>query len=112
MKNIEVPEAEKQPYKMTIHGDTRIDDYYWMRLSDKQKNAKEFDSQTNKLLDVASERFNKKSFSELLRESPSELDEAEMETVLDLFNNIFTYDLRKRCAADEILQHKWLSFIG
>ena len=71
-----------------------------------------FDSQTNKLLDVASERFNKKSFSELLRESPSELDEAEMETVLDLFNNIFTYDLRKRCAADEILQHKWLSFIG
>ena len=71
-----------------------------------------FDSQTNKLLDVASERFNKKSFSELLRESPSELDEDEMETVLDLFNNIFTYDLRKRCAADEILQHKWLSFIG
>ena len=51
MKNIEVPEAEKQPYKMTIHGDTRIDDYYWMRLSDKQKNAKEFDSQTNKVVD-------------------------------------------------------------
>ena len=51
MKNIEVPEAEKQPYKMTIHGDTRIDDYYWMRLSDKQKNAKEFDSQTNKVVE-------------------------------------------------------------
>ena len=51
MKNIEVPKAEKQPYKMTIHGDTRIDDYYWMRLSDKQKNAKEFDSQTNKVVE-------------------------------------------------------------
>ena len=33
MKNIKIPEAEKQPYKMTVHGDTRIDDYYWMRLS-------------------------------------------------------------------------------
>jgi oligopeptidase B len=51
MKNINVPEAEKQPYKMTVHGDTRIDDYYWMRLSDEQKNAKEFDSQTKKVVD-------------------------------------------------------------
>ena len=50
MKNIKIPEAEKQPYKMTVHGDTRIDDYYWMRLSDKQKNAEEFDSQTNKVV--------------------------------------------------------------
>ena len=51
MKNIKIPEAEKQPYKMTVHGDTRIDDYYWMRLSDKQKNAEEFDSQTNKVVE-------------------------------------------------------------
>ena len=51
MKNIKVPEAEKQPYKMTVHGDTRIDDYYWMRLSDEQKNSKEFDSQTKKVVD-------------------------------------------------------------
>ena len=51
MKNINVPEAEKQPYKMTVHEDTRIDDYYWMRLSDEQKNAKEFDSQTKKVVD-------------------------------------------------------------
>jgi oligopeptidase B len=51
MKNIKVPEAEKQPYKMTVHGDTRVDDYYWMRLSDKQKNAEGFDSQTNKVVE-------------------------------------------------------------
>ena len=51
MKNITIPEAKKQPYKMTVHGDTRIDDYYWMRLSDKQKNAEEFDSQTNKVVE-------------------------------------------------------------
>jgi oligopeptidase B len=51
MKNINVPEAEEQPYKMTVHGDTRIDDYYWMRLSDEQKNAKKFDSQTKKVVD-------------------------------------------------------------
>ncbi|ADT67031.1 Oligopeptidase [Pseudoalteromonas issachenkonii] len=25
------PVAKKVPYEMTIHGDTRIDDYYWMR---------------------------------------------------------------------------------
>ena len=25
------PIAKKVPYKMTVHGDTRIDNYYWMR---------------------------------------------------------------------------------
>ncbi|EJD6083784.1 S9 family peptidase [Providencia rettgeri] len=25
------PKAQKQPHTMTIHGDTRIDDYYWLR---------------------------------------------------------------------------------
>ena len=68
-----------------------------------------FDSQSNRLLDVASERFNKKSFRELLSESSSELNESELTQVLDLFNNIFTYDLTKRLSADEILEHKWLS---
>ncbi len=31
--------AEKKPYAITEHGHTRIDDYYWMRLTDDQKNA-------------------------------------------------------------------------
>ncbi|MFP3029239.1 MAG: S9 family peptidase [Arsenophonus sp.] len=33
------PMAEKQPYKMVLHGDTRIDNYYWLR-DDTRKNKK------------------------------------------------------------------------
>ena len=45
------PNAEKKPYEITVHGDTRVDSYYWMRLADKQKSAKEFDSQTGEVVD-------------------------------------------------------------
>ena len=38
------PVATKKPYEMTEHGNTRIDNYYWMRLTDEQKNAKTYDS--------------------------------------------------------------------
>ncbi|MGP1925084.1 MAG: S9 family peptidase [Arsenophonus sp. NEOnobi-MAG3] len=34
-----IPIAEKQPYKMVLHGDTRIDNYYWLR-DDTRKNKK------------------------------------------------------------------------
>jgi len=30
--------AKKIPYELVEHGDKRIDNYYWMRLSDEQKN--------------------------------------------------------------------------
>ena len=38
---------------MTEHGDTRVDNYYWMRLSDEQKNAPDStrDQQTQDVLD-------------------------------------------------------------
>ena len=36
-KEYPVPIANKKPYEMTIHDHTRIDDYYWMRLTDEQK---------------------------------------------------------------------------
>jgi len=45
------PNAEKKPHEITVHGDTRVDSYYWMRLADKQKSAKEFDSQTGEVVD-------------------------------------------------------------
>ena len=48
---IKPPVAEKVPHKLVAHGDTRIDNYYWMRLADEQKNAKEPDEQTRKVLD-------------------------------------------------------------
>ena len=45
------PDATKKPHEITVHGDTRVDSYYWMRLTDKQKSAKEFDSQTSEVVD-------------------------------------------------------------
>ncbi|MEN9640268.1 MAG: hypothetical protein RLZZ262_2137 [Bacteroidota bacterium] len=72
------PMAEKQSYAITEHGDTRIDNYYWMRLSDEQKNAEKPDAQTQKVLDYLNaenaytkstlahtEDFQKKLFEEM-----------------------------------------------
>ena len=49
--NVVPPVAEKIPKELVAHGDTRIDNYYWMRLSDEQKNAEMPDEQTQKVLD-------------------------------------------------------------
>lgn len=43
---IQTPEAKKVPKELTVHDDTRIDNYFWMRLSDEQKNAEAPDAQT------------------------------------------------------------------
>jgi len=51
MQNSTPPNATKKTHEMTIHGDTRVDDYYWMRLTDKQKSAIEKDSHTQEVLD-------------------------------------------------------------
>ena len=45
------PDAMIKPHELTMHGDTRIDNYYWMRLTDDQKNAKEPDQQTQDVVD-------------------------------------------------------------
>ncbi|WP_417800152.1 S9 family peptidase [Tenacibaculum sp.] len=50
-KDIKAPVAEKQPTKLEKHGDVRTDDYFWMRLTDAQKNAKLKDEQTQKVYD-------------------------------------------------------------
>jgi len=44
------PVADKIPHKLVNLGDTRIDNYYWMRLSDEQKKAVQPDEQTQKVL--------------------------------------------------------------
>ncbi len=51
MEKEKTPVAEKKAHVMKAHGDTRTDDYYWMRLTDDQKNAKTPDEQTQKVLD-------------------------------------------------------------
>ncbi len=45
------PVAEVKDSALTIHGYTRIDPYFWMRLTDEQKNAEQPDAQTQKVLD-------------------------------------------------------------
>jgi oligopeptidase B len=48
---VKAPIAEKIPTEMTMHGDSRVDNYFWMRLSDEQKEAKNKDNQTKKVED-------------------------------------------------------------
>ena len=50
-KNIKFPVAEKSSKILSKHGDVRIDNYYWMKLSDKQKNEENPDAQAQKVLD-------------------------------------------------------------
>ena len=50
-KDIIAPVAEKQPTTLEKHGDIRTDDYFWMRLTDAQKNAAIKDEQTQKVYD-------------------------------------------------------------
>jgi len=54
------PVAEKQDCVLTIHGDTRVDPYFWMRLSDEQKKAATPDIQTQKVLDYLNAENNYK----------------------------------------------------
>ncbi|WP_341217177.1 S9 family peptidase [uncultured Wocania sp.] len=49
--SLESPVAKKIPKELITHGDIRIDNYFWMRLSDEQKNAETPDEQTQDVLD-------------------------------------------------------------
>ena len=49
------PIADKKSIKLEKHGDVRIDDYFWMRLSDEQKKAELKDEQTLNVVDYLNE---------------------------------------------------------
>ncbi len=51
MVETQAPMAEKIPHNLEEHGDVRVDEYYWMKLSDEQKLAKKADEQTQKVVD-------------------------------------------------------------
>ncbi|MDG1527880.1 MAG: S9 family peptidase [Polaribacter sp.] len=51
IRSIKAPTANKIHQEIETHGDVRIDNYFWMRLSDEQKNAEEKDEQTTNVLD-------------------------------------------------------------
>ncbi len=48
--DIAPPTAEKVAEELTANGNTRIDNYYWMKLTEEQKNADVKDEQTQKVL--------------------------------------------------------------
>ncbi len=45
------PIARIKPDSLVLHNDTRIDNYFWMRLSDEQKNSETKDTQTQEVVD-------------------------------------------------------------
>jgi len=49
--DVKPPVPEKIEHKFAESGGTRVDNYYWMKLSDEQKNADQKDEQTKKVLD-------------------------------------------------------------
>jgi oligopeptidase B len=50
INSLRPPIAEIKPHSMEIHGDSRIDNYYWMRLSDEQKMATSPDAHTQNVV--------------------------------------------------------------
>ena len=49
------PIAKQVPKSLEIHDDKRVDPYFWMRLSDAQKESEQADSQTQDVLDYLRE---------------------------------------------------------
>ena len=45
------PKAKKVPFEITTHNDTRVDDYFWMRLSVEEKSADKPSEKTQDVLD-------------------------------------------------------------
>ncbi len=61
--NIKPPIADKVSKELEKHGDVRIDNYYWMRLTDEQRNDKTPDEHTQKVkdyLNAENDYFDKK----------------------------------------------------
>lgn len=54
-KEIKPPSPEKIPHELVANGNKRVDNYYWMKLSEEQRNASEKDEQTAKVLKYLNE---------------------------------------------------------
>ncbi len=50
-QSMTAPAAIKKDSVLTAHGDTRVDPYFWMRLTDEQKTAEQPDDQTQQVVD-------------------------------------------------------------
>ena len=59
--NSEPPLANSEEHEIVLHGHSRIDPYYWMRLSDDQKLSNSPDGQTKSVLDYIERERNYKN---------------------------------------------------
>ena len=100
-KDVKTPKAEIQAKSLTIHNSTRIDNYFWMRLTDEQKTAKNKDAQTQKVeayLNSENEYFDKVTAStnnfqeELFEEMKGRIKEDD--TSVPYFRNNYFYITR------------------
>jgi len=100
-KDVKTPKAEIQAKSLTIHNSTRIDNYFWMRLTDEQKIAKNKDAQTQKVeayLNSENEYFDKVTAStnnfqkELFEEMKGRIKEDD--TSVPYFRNQYFYITR------------------
>ena len=100
-KKVKTPKAEIQAKSLTIHNSTRIDNYFWMRLTDEQKIAKNKDVQTQKVeayLNSENEYFNQVTAStnnfqkELFEEMKGRIKEDD--TSVPYFRNQYFYITR------------------
>ena len=99
--DLKAPSAEKQAKSLTIHNSTRIDNYFWMRLTDEQKTSKNKDVQTQKVeayLNSENEYFDKVTAStnnfqkELFEEMKGRIKEDD--TSVPYFRNNYFYITR------------------
>ena len=100
-KDVKTPKAEIQAKSLTVHNSTRIDNYFWMRLTDDQKTAKNKDAQTQKVeayLNSENEYFDKVTAStnnfqkELFEEMKGRIKEDD--TSVPYFRNDYFYITR------------------
>ncbi|MEX0845089.1 MAG: S9 family peptidase [Balneolaceae bacterium] len=77
--SLAAPTADKQDSILTIHGDTRIDPYFWMRLTDEQKIAAVPDTQTQKVLDYLN---SENEYTDLVMKDTEKLQEKLYEEIV------------------------------
>lgn len=85
--DIQAPVAPVEPTQLEKHGDIRIDNYYWMKLTDEQKNAKIQDEQTKKVISYL------ESENEYLRQMMSHTEKRQEELYKEIIGRIKQTDL-------------------
>ena len=112
-KTMNEPLAKKIPTKLNYHSDSLTDDYFWMRLSDDQKESSNPDSQTQDVLDYLVEE------NQYLDENMSDTEELQSklfdeyvsrikqdDSSVPYVENGYTYSSKFEKGEDYMLYHK------